>query len=115
MESLADLTVKAMINAAKADGQIDEDELKRISGQFGKLDAHDRGALIAELRKPMNTDEIIRSVSSPQVAAQIYAASLLATGDDSSAERTYMADLASKLGLNSNVTRALHHAVGLGA
>jgi uncharacterized membrane protein YebE (DUF533 family) len=46
------------------------------------------------------------------VAAEVYAASLLAVELDTEAERKYMADLAGKLKLNDNVVRQLHAAVG---
>ena len=115
VESLAELTVKAMINAAKSDGRIDEAELKRITGQFGELDAKEREFLLNELRKPLDTDAIVRAVPNQQVAAQVYAASLLATGNDSPAEQRYMAELAGKLGLDSKLTQYLQRAVGVAA
>jgi uncharacterized membrane protein YebE (DUF533 family) len=44
LEGQAGLVIKAMINAAKADGQIDKDEVQRIIGKLGEsgLDQHTR-------------------------------------------------------------------------
>ena len=66
-----------------------------------------------ELRKPMDTEAIVRAAPSPQVAAQIYTASLMAINVDTDAEKRYMQELADKLGLNQQVTAYLHRAVGL--
>ena len=112
---VATLTVRAMINAAKADGRIDEQETERLVGKIredGVSDEEQR-FVTEELRKPMDTEAIVRAVSSPQVAAQIYTASLMAINVDTDAEKRYMQELADKLGLNQQVTAYLHRAVGL--
>ena len=115
MQAFAELIVKAMVNAAKADGRIDEGELKRITGNLEKdgISAREQELLDAELREPMDTDGLVRAVPSPQVAAQVYAASLLAVELDTDAEKKYLAELAGKLGLDANVVRHLHSAVGV--
>lgn len=94
---IADLTVKAMINAAKADGQIDEDEMQKVVGELqeGGISEEERDYLLTEVRKPLNTAEIVRGASSPQVAAQVYAASLLAIEVDTPAEKAYVQGLVS--------------------
>jgi uncharacterized membrane protein YebE (DUF533 family) len=112
VKSVADLTLKAMINAAKADGQIDETELRHITGRLGDLDADEREFLLAELRKPIDTEAIVKAIPNKQVAAQIYAASLLATGNDTAAEQRYLADLAERSGLDRNITSYLQNTVG---
>lgn len=115
LHSLATLIVKAMVNAAKADGRVDEKEISRIVGN-AKNDGIANEAqdlLDSELRKPLDTDAIVRAVSSPQVAAQVYAASLMAIDLDTEAEKNYLGDLARKLRLDDNVVRKIHGAVGL--
>ncbi len=114
VESIADLTLKAMINAAKADGRIDETEMQRITGRLGELDSEEREFLINELRKPMNTDAIVNAIPNKQVAAQVYTASLLATGNDTPEEHRYLADLARRSGLDEGVTRYLQGAINVG-
>ena len=47
----------------------------------------------------------------PVVAAQLYAASLLAIRVDSEAERAYLRDLAGRLGLDPETVVQLHHAL----
>jgi uncharacterized membrane protein YebE (DUF533 family) len=38
LEQNAELVLRAMINAAKADGRIDEDEIRRIVGKLGEVE-----------------------------------------------------------------------------
>ncbi|MBN1836857.1 MAG: DUF533 domain-containing protein, partial [Spirochaetales bacterium] len=49
----------------------------------------------------------------PELAAQLYSASLLAIEVDTQAEKEYLQGLAAALGLEPAVTQALHDAVGL--
>ena len=112
---VATLTVRAMINAAKADGRIDEKESERLVGKLredGITDEEQR-FVMEEMRKPMDTDAIVRVVPNEQVAAQLYTASLMAINVDTDVERRYMQELASKLGLNQQVVTFLHQAVGV--
>ena len=112
---VATLTVRAMINAAKADGRIDEKEMERLVGKLredGITDEEQR-FVMEEMRKPVDTDALVRAVPDEQVAAQIYTASLMAINVDTDAERRYMQELASKLGLNRQVVSYLQHAVGV--
>ena len=115
LQSVATLIVKAMVNAAKADGRVDEKEIQRIVGNAKKdgIATEAEELLDSELRKPMDTDGIVRAVSNPQVAAQVYAASLMAVDLDTADEQDYLAELARKLRLDDSVVRKLHSAVGV--
>jgi uncharacterized membrane protein YebE (DUF533 family) len=115
VQDVARLTVRAMINAAKADGRIDDAETERLVGKLredGVTDEEQR-FVMEEMRKPMDLEGIVRAVPNQQVAAQIYTASLMAIEVDTDAEKRYMHDLARKLGLNQQVVAYLHQAVGL--
>jgi uncharacterized membrane protein YebE (DUF533 family) len=116
LERQAELILRAMINAAKADGQIDAEEINRIAGKLKELGA-DRQAqefVMAELRKPLETDALAAAAAGrPELAAQVYAASLLAIEVDTPAEKEYLARLAQKLGLNSQVVGRVDRLVGL--
>lgn len=117
VESLADLIVKAMLNAAKADGQIDEDEFQKVVGELKDdgISQAERDFLLQEIRKPMNTDEIVRAVTNRQVAAQVYAASLLAIEVDTPNEKAYLQKLARELQLDPRVVQQLHTTLGVAA
>jgi uncharacterized membrane protein YebE (DUF533 family) len=115
VQDIATLTVRAMINAAKADGRIDDKETERLVGKLREdgVTAEEQRFVMEEMRKPMDLDGIVRAVPNQQVAAQIYTASLMAIEVDTDAEQRYMQELASKLGLNQQVVAYLHQAVGL--
>lgn len=116
LEQGAELVLKAMINAAKADGQIDQSEIQRILGKLeaAGADSDARDFVIGEMNKPMDLDVIVAaSRNSPQLAAQVYAASLLAIEVDTPAERQYLQQLAEGLGLSPEVTSQLEKTVGL--
>jgi uncharacterized membrane protein YebE (DUF533 family) len=112
---MATLTIRAMINAAKADGRIDPQEAQRLVGKMQEdgVSEQERRFVLAEMQKPMETDAIVRAVPNEQAAAQIYTASLMAIQVDTDAERQYLQALASKLGLNQHAVAYLHQAVGV--
>ena len=115
VQDIAKLTVRAMLNAAKADGRIDEQEAHKLVGKMEEdgITDDERKFVMQELEKPMETEAIVREVPNQQVAAQIYTASLMAIQVDTDAERRYMQELSSKLGLNQQTVAYLHQAVGL--
>ena len=111
----AELTIRAMLNAAKADGHGDREEIRRIIGEASEdgLTQEEKDFIAAEIHKPMETREIVRAVPNQQVAAQVYAASLLAIEVDTEAERQYLEGLAAALGLDRGVVENLHGALGV--
>ncbi len=115
VEDMATLTIRAMINAAKADGQIDQQEAQRLLGKMQEdgVSEEERQFVLAEMQKPMETDAIARAVPNEQAAAQIYTASLMTIKVDTDAEKRYLQELASKLGLNQHVVAYLHQTVGV--
>ena len=101
--------LRAMIAAAKADGHIDQEEQRRI---FDKLDALDLGTeekafVIDELRKPLDIDAVVAGATTPEIAIEIYAASVLAIDPDDPAEQGYLAMLASRLKLDPGLKLAV--------
>ena len=114
LENRATLALKAMIAAAKADGQIDQRERERILDKLRDAGADDdiRDFVAKEAAAPLDIDALVRDVPDRQAAAQVYAASLLAIDVDSAAERAYLQQLASKLGLDHQVVASLHNALG---
>jgi uncharacterized membrane protein YebE (DUF533 family) len=114
LENQAELMLKAMINAAKADGQIDQEEIQRILGRLQESGA-DQAALdfvMGEMTKPMETETIVAAAQgNPQLGAELYGASLLAIKVDTPAEQAYLQKLSADLGLPvqavSNLSRSL--------
>ncbi|MGI9420008.1 MAG: tellurite resistance TerB family protein [Geminicoccaceae bacterium] len=114
LESRAVLALKAMIAAAKADGQIDQRERERILDKLKDAGADEdtRRFVAAEAAAPLDIDALVRDVPDQQTAAQVYAASLLAINVDTPAERAYLRDLSARLGLNDQVVASLHNVLG---
>ncbi|WP_054032120.1 tellurite resistance TerB family protein [Desulfatitalea tepidiphila] len=116
LETQSELVLKAMINAAKADGRIDEDEIQRIVGKLQEAGAgaEEQRYVLTQMQKPMETDELILAGRRrPELAVEIFAASLMAIEVDTPAERAYMAELASGLGLAPDVIKKVEQMVGL--
>jgi uncharacterized membrane protein YebE (DUF533 family) len=116
LEQSATLILAAMINAAKADGQVDQEELQRIVGKLREMGANAEALdfVLRELRKPMDLEALIRRVPSEELGVQLYAASLLAIEVDTEAERQYLRRLAHGLGLEASVVRRVHQCMGVG-
>lgn len=89
----AELLVKAMINAAKADGQIDQAEQDMIVKQLGTLTQHEIQFLQSEFAAPLNVSEFVRSVPIG-MEQEIYAISLMAMNLNNNAEAMYLKELA---------------------
>ena len=111
--TLALTLLHAMIAAAKADGHVDADERARIVGRLDDigLSAEDRGFLEEELAAPVDIDRLVREATTPAVAAEIYAASLLVITPDNPAEQAYLQLLAARLGLDPGLKLELEKAV----
>lgn len=93
--------LKAMIAAAKADGHLDDRERGLLEGELHRLDADPamRAWVDAELRRPVEPAEVAAAASSPEVAAEVYLATLLVVDDKSTMERAYLEELARQLKL----------------
>ncbi|MBM9519114.1 tellurite resistance TerB family protein [Desulforhopalus vacuolatus] len=102
LDNEAEILVQAMINAAKADGKLDKTEMQRILGKLDDdgLTDEEKQFFTSEAQAPLNLDAVIASAGGrPELAAQIYAASLLTIEVDTAAEQQYMQQLARGLAL----------------
>ena len=68
--------------------------------------------VLREMRSPMTLDQITREVSGPDVAAQAYAAALAAIDVDKPTERRFLAALAERTGLDTEVVNEIHDHFG---
>ncbi len=116
LEDDANVIVRAMINAAKADGAIDQVELQKIVGKLAEdgLDQAEREFFMTESTKPMDLAGVVASAAGrSDLAAQIYAASLLAIEVNTPQEIAYMQNLAAGLGLNAETVRYIESSLGV--
>jgi uncharacterized membrane protein YebE (DUF533 family) len=100
----------AMIAAAKADGQLDQTEKGRLFDRLMQIELSDeeKDFLFDEMAKPQDMQRVVALASSPAMAAELYAASLLAIEVDSQVERAYLNDLAAALRLDPALVAELH-------
>lgn len=93
--------LRALVAAAKADGHVDERERDLIEGEFVKIndDQQFRQWLHAELDKPLNPAEVARAARTPEIAAEMYIASLILVDEEHFMERAYLDELARQLNL----------------
>ncbi len=104
-EALGLTLVRAMIAVARADGRLDTQESQSIFQKIQSLglDSESQSLLVEEMGHPADMDAIVNSASSPEIAAEIYTASLLAVDVDTDAEKGYLAMLAARLRLPSEL------------
>ena len=112
-QTLARHLLRAMIAAAKADGHGDAQEQARIFAEMDKLPlgADDKVFVMDELRAKLDVDAVAGAAATPEEAAEIYTASLLAIDVDNAAERGYLAMLAARLKLDDALVAHLHGSV----
>ena len=106
----ARLMFRAMIQACKADGKIDDAEAARLTDHLAEAgdEAEARSFVDAEIRRPVDVAGLAREVKNPAEAAEIYGASIMAIDVDSQAEKAYLATLAGTLGLQPEVIAQMH-------
>lgn len=109
MEQHSRAMLAAMIAAAKADGHIGPEEKNLIEAEVQRLansDA-DRRWLHNELEKPADPAAVAAMAQTPEMAAEIYLASLIVTEQDSFMERAYLDELARSLQLEPSLKAEL--------
>lgn len=107
------LLVRSMIAVARADGRLDAQERQAIFQKIESLglDSESQNLLVQEMGHPVDMDAIINSATTPEVAAEIYIASLLAVDVDTAAEKSYLAMLAARLQLPPALVAELENQV----
>ena len=101
-QARAILLLRAMIAAAKADGEVDPEERANIVARLrtAGADADMQRFVEEELARPVNLYAITSEVRDAATAAEVYAASRVAIHVNTEAERRYLDNLALRLGLD---------------
>ena len=113
-EELGKTLVHAMIAAAKADGRIDADEKSAIFDKLKTmpLSAEEKAWVFDELSSPLDLNAVVARATTPEVAVEIYAASLVAISADTPAEQAYLEALAARLKLAPALVAEIHREAG---
>ncbi|MFI0396547.1 tellurite resistance TerB family protein [Paracoccus jiaweipingae] len=111
--AVAALMLKAMIQAAKSDGKIDDAEKQRLIGHLGDdIDEEERQFIRDQMAAPIDPQALAREVPKG-LESQVYMMSLMAIDFDSQAEAEYLHALAQALGLNQSQTDSIHTRIGV--
>lgn len=112
MEEQAKLMLRAMIQAAKADGELDEQEQEIILGELGDDVTDEERAFVQEqLNAPIDVMGLAADSGAP-LKIQIYATSLAAIRLDNTREASYLRQLSTALGLSDAERDQIHTYMG---
>ena len=91
--------LQALVAASKADRHLHARQREAIEGEFVRIDGDTqlRSWLHSELEKPLDPAEVARAAETPEIAAEMYLASLLAADEQNYMERAYLDELARQL------------------
>lgn len=105
--------LRALIAAAKADGHIDERERQLIDAEMAKLsqDPQLLQWIDNELHQPLDPVAVAGAAQTPEMAAEMYLASLLLVDEQSFMERAYLDELARQLRLDPALRAELERQV----
>ena len=108
------LLLKAMINAAKSDGNIDENEQKKIMEFMGAMSKVEQMFVEHEMEQKLNLVAFIKEVPE-SMAKQVYYMSLFAIDLDVESERVYLEKLAEGLKLSRDEINTIHESLDVEA
>lgn len=112
-EETAALMLRAMIQAAKCDGGIDEAERAKILDTVGEdADAEDIAFVQTQLAAPVDPESLAADTPAP-LRSQVYSASLMAIRLDTQPEAEYLDALARAMDLDQPTVNALHMQMGV--
>jgi len=113
-EQQAEVCLKAMLVAARADGQIDSAEQQKITGQLGDMSDEEANFIRNEMANPTDLNSLVRSVPKG-MEQQVYLMSLLAIDLDTQQEAQYLDQLAKGMNIDQQTSNAIHQKLGVPA
>lgn len=111
-ELSAALILRAVIQAVKCDGDLDNAERDRLMQAMGEADQSEVQAVQAELQRPVDVQGLARSVPAG-LEPQVYMVSLMALDLDQKTEADYLNELAGALALSPDQVNAIHDKAGV--
>lgn len=110
----AQLLLRAMIAAARADGTVDRAERASIAARLDAsgLTATERDHVLAGFDRPASIEELAAGARDPMLAAQLYAAAFGAAGELSPEERAWLDRLGVALKLDKTAIAAIERRLG---
>ncbi len=112
--AVAALMLSAMIQAAKADGEIQEAEKQKLLGNLGDVSDAEMAFVQAEMEKPVDIAALVGHIPDG-LEQQVYTMSVMAIDLDSQVEAQYLHDLATALGIDKAGVNDIHAKLGVPA
>lgn len=108
-EARSRVLLKAMIAAAKSDGHVDARERERFEAELHRAEADPQllAWIETELSRPLEPADVAAGATTPELAAEVYLASLLVVDVTSTMERAYLDALALELRLDAGLKAQL--------
>lgn len=111
-EDHATLIIRAMVNAAKSDGNIDKSEQEKVLAKLGEITQDEIDFIKKEFAAPLDVQSFARSIPKG-MEQQIYMVSLMSIDLDKNTEARYLAELAKGLNLPTQVANQIHDKFGI--
>jgi uncharacterized membrane protein YebE (DUF533 family) len=113
VEQHSEAILRALVAAAKADGHVDERERELIEGEFTRITGENelQQWLHTELNKPLDPEDVARAAHTPEIAAEMYLASVMMVDEEHFMERAYLDELARQLKLDPALKTELEQQV----
>lgn len=109
----AELLVRVMANAAKADGVVDQSEIDAIVGELGDADADEQQFLRQELARPAMSPTDLAATVPEDLRVEAYVVSLAAIVIDEASEVEYLRSFAGAMGIDSGTRTEIHAELGV--
>lgn len=110
-EAQAEIMLRAMINAAKSDGELDQEEQDKITEHLGNVSREEAEFVRNELNSPLDVEGFINDVPRG-MEQQVYLMSLLAIDLDTNEEANYLDQIAKGLNISPEVCNQIHEKLG---
>ena len=104
----AAILIRAMVNAAKSDGEIDQQEQQKMVEKLGGDVGDEEPQFIrSEMQAPLDVNRFVQSVPRG-MEQQVYLMSLMAINLDNKAEAVYLDQLAKGMNISEQQSNQLH-------
>jgi len=113
-EAVAGLMIRAMVQAAKSDGKLDEGERQKLIARLRDLGPEEQRFVQDELNAPVDIEGLARQTPRG-LEQQIYTMSVMGIDLDTQQEAQYLHQLATALGLPQGQVNAIHAKLGVPA
>lgn len=111
-DEVAGLLLRAMIQAAKADGKIDAGEKAKLVENLGDVDPQEMAFVNEQLEAPVDVAGLARDVPNG-MEEQVYMMSVMAIDLDQREEAQYLHQLAQSLNISQAQSNQIHEQLGV--